>query len=101
MIRASFRRLESDYLVFAKNLRTSKAVIVIVYMDNILFFGPNITEINAVKSFITKQYIRKDLEPCSQFTEIKLEQNIDERTISLSQKVYLEKTLEYANISDS
>lgn len=37
MIEASFKRLISDYLVFAKNLGTNKVVIIIVYIE--IFFS--------------------------------------------------------------
>lgn len=43
----------------------------------------------------------KDLGSFGQFTEIKLEQNLEARTISLSQRVYIEKALEHADMLDS
>ena len=43
----------------------------------------------------------KDLKSYGQFTKIKLKQNMDKRTISSSQKIYFEKALEHADISDS
>ena len=84
MTRAGLKRLQSDYSAFAKNLGTSKAVIIIVYIDNFLFFGPDITEINVLKSFLADQYKMKDLGLYGQFTGIKLEQNLEDRTIFLS-----------------
>ena len=51
--------------------------------------------------FLAEQYKMKDLGSCGQFTGIKLEQNRNKRTITLFQKVYLEKSLEHANISNS
>lgn len=42
----------SNYSDFAKNLGTSKVVIIIVYVDDFLFFGPDFMEINIVKSFL-------------------------------------------------
>lgn len=91
----------SDYSAFAKNLSTNKIVIVIVYVDNFLFFGPELTEINIIKSFLANQYKMKDLGSCRQFSGIKLEQNLEAKTISLSQRVYIQKDLEHANILDS
>ncbi len=64
MIKAGLKRLMSDYSAFAKNLATSKVVIVIVYVDDFLFFGPDLTEINIVKSFLANQYKIKDLGSC-------------------------------------
>lgn len=101
MIKISLKRLVSDYLAFVKNHGTSKVVIIIIYIDNFFFFGPNFTKINLVKSFLSNQYKMKDLGPCGQFTRIKLEQNLEKRTISLSQKIYLEKALDYANMIKS
>ena len=79
----------SDYSAFAKNLGISNVVIVIVYIDDFLFFEPNLTEINIIKSFLADQYKMKDLGSCGQFIGIKLKQNLEAKTISLSQRVYI------------
>ncbi len=91
----------SDYSAFAKNLGTSKVVIVIVYIDNFLFFRLDLTEIKIVKSFLANQYKMKDLGSCGQFTRIKLEQNLKTKTISLSQRVYIQKALDQAGMLNS
>ena len=72
MINAGLKKLMSDYSAFAKNLGTNKVVIVIIYIDDFLFFGPDLTKINFVKSFLANQYKMKNLGFCRQFTEIKL-----------------------------
>lgn len=84
MTKLGLKRFVSDYSALAKNLGTSKVVIIIVYVNNFLFFGPNFTEINLVKSFLLNQYKMKDLDFCSQFTGIKLQQNLEKKTIFLS-----------------
>lgn len=61
-----------DYLAFLKNLGTSKIVIIIVYIDNFLFFGPEFIEINIMKFFFVDQYKMKDLDSYRQFIKIKL-----------------------------
>ncbi len=101
MIKAGLKRPLSDYLAFAKNLGTSKFVIVIVYIDDFLLFGPDLTKINIVKYFLANQYKMKDLGSCRQFTEIKLEQNLKANTISLPQRVYIQKILDQASMLDS
>ncbi len=101
MIRAGLQRLMSDYSAFAKNLGTSMVVIVIVYVDDFLFFGPDFTKINIVKSFLADQYKIKDLGSCGQFIEINLEQNLKAKTILLSQEVYIQKALDQAGMLDS
>ena len=52
MIKVESKRLISDYSAFAKNLGTSKVVIVIVNIDNFLNFGSDLVEISIVKSFL-------------------------------------------------
>ncbi len=52
MIKVGLKKLMSNYLAFAKNLGPSKVVIFIIYIDNFLFFGLNLIEINIVKSFL-------------------------------------------------
>lgn len=43
----------------------------------------------------------KNLDSYGQFIKIKLKQNLEVKTISLSQRIYIQKTLKYANILDS
>ena len=70
-------RLILDYSAFAKNLETSKVVIVIIYVDDFLFFGPDIQEINMMKKYLADRYKMKDLGSFGQFTGIKLDRNTD------------------------
>ena len=55
MIKTGLKRLMSDYSAFAQNLDTRKVVIDIIYVNNFLFFGLNLTKINIVKSFLANQ----------------------------------------------
>ena len=79
----------SDYLVFVKNFGINKVIIVIVYIKNNLFFGPDLTEINIVKSILADQDKMNNLDSCELFSKIKLEQNLEAKIISLFQKVYV------------
>ena len=101
IIKAGLKRIILDYAAFAKNLATSKVVILIDYVDNFLFFGPDFIEINIVKSFLANQYKIKDLRSCGQLTGIKLEQNLKARTISLSRRAYMKKVLEHNDMLGS
>lgn len=52
MIKAGLKKFISDYLTFAKNLDINKVIIIIIYIDNFLFFKPDFTKINIIKSFL-------------------------------------------------
>ncbi len=101
IIRVGLKKLMSDYSAFVKNLGTGKIVIIIVYVDNFLFFGPDLREINIVKFFLANQYKMKDLSSYGQFTGTKLEQNLKAKTISLSQRVYIQKAFDQSGMLDS
>ena len=87
MIKVGLKSLMSDYSAFAKNLGIIKVVIVIIYVDDFLYFGPDLVEINIVKFFLADQYKMKDLDSCGQFIGIKLKRNLEAKTISLLQRV--------------
>lgn len=72
MIKAYLKRFILDYLVFIKNHDINKVIIIIVYINNIFFFEPNIMEINIIKSFLANKYKIKDLSFYNQFIDIKL-----------------------------
>lgn len=74
----------SNHLVFTKNFGTSKIIIVMIYINDLLIFWSDITEINIVKLFLTNQYKIKNLGSCGQFTRTKLVQNLERKTIFLS-----------------
>lgn len=49
LFRAGLTRLMSDYSVFIRNAGTPRVVIVFVYVDDFLVFGPDKAEIDNVK----------------------------------------------------
>ncbi len=55
MTQAKLQRLLYDYSNFAENSGIGKIGIVIVYLDNFLFFGFNLKEIKKVKKNFTNQ----------------------------------------------
>lgn len=90
----------SDYSVFIRNAGTPRVVIVLVYVDDFLIFGPDKAEIDNVKWWLATNYKIKDLGTCSQFLGIKVERNEDLRTISISQEAFINKALTAADMQD-
>ena len=90
----------SDYSVFIRNAGTLRVVIVLVYVDDFLVFGPDKAEIDNVKWWLATNYKIKDLGPCSQFLGMKVERNEDLRTISISQEAFINKALTTADMQD-
>lgn len=100
LFRAGLTRLMSDYSVFIRNAGTTRVVIVIVYVDDFLVFGPNMSDIDIIKWWLATHYKIKDLGPCSQFLGMKVERNEELRTISISQEAFINKALIAAEMED-
>ena len=79
---------------------TNKVIIVIVYINNFSSFGPYIQEINTIKKYLADQYKRNYPEQFGQFTAIEQDRNTDKKTISLSEELYLRKTIDHIGMSD-
>ena len=93
MTLSGLKRLLSDHFALGKNLETDQVGIIIVYIDDFLFFGPNIVEINSIKRFLSETYKMQDLGSYCQFTGIKMERQMKQKTICLSWKIYVQKLL--------
>lgn len=94
------KRFSSYYSAFAKNLDTHKVVIIIVYIDDFLFSGPDIAEMNIIKRYFSEPQKMKNRGLCCQFIGIKIERPIEENTTCLSKKIYVPKGFDHLGISD-
>lgn len=90
---AGLTQLMSNYLIFIYNFEITKIVIVIIYINNFLVFGANISEIDNIKWWLATHYKIKDLKLCSQFLCMKVEQNKKLWTISISHEIFINKAL--------
>src|SRR2546430_1168860 len=59
----SFHKMNADYSVFLGQ----GSIIVTVYVDNLLLFGPEIAPIEALKHELSKAFDMKDLGPCAYY----------------------------------
>lgn len=64
MIKAGLKRLISNYLIFSINFDINKVVIIIIYIDNFLFFKLDFIKINILIFFLADQYKMKDSRFC-------------------------------------
>src|SRR5437667_6848062 len=68
-------------------------IIVTVYVDDLLRFGPEIAPIEALKHELNKAFDMKDLGPCAYYLGMHITRDRAARTIRLSQEKYIEKVL--------
>jgi len=91
-----FKQSEADHRVFTK-VSDGKIFIIAIYMDNFLLFSEQITEIENIKKKLGKIFKIKDLGEVKWILQMKIERldmRLALRTISMSQKQYVEEILE-------
>jgi len=72
------------------------STVILIYVDDIFFFGPDNTVIINIVNKIIKKYEVKDLGEIRFALGVKIEKNQD--TISLSQKAYINSMLRRFNM---
>jgi hypothetical protein len=83
-----FKSIPEDAAVFVKGDMT-----LMVYVDDLLIFGPDMVAIDKVKKQLSDQYKMKNLGHVSFFLGIKVERNLRDRTLKLTQTAYIESFL--------
>jgi len=93
MIMNGFKVNESDKCIYYK-YKNNLCTIICLYVDDLLIFGPNIHDVNDVKSLLSNNFDMKDLE-----ANVILGSKItrSEKGISLDQSHYVEKILRKYN----
>ncbi|GJV18826.1 retrotransposon protein, putative, ty1-copia subclass [Tanacetum coccineum] len=79
----------------------SSVALVVLYVDDILLMGNNVTMLQEVKSWLCKCFCMKDLGEEAYILGIKIIRDRSKRLIALSQIAYLEKTLKKFRIENS
>ncbi|KAI1676237.1 RVT-2 domain containing protein [Pyrenophora tritici-repentis] len=71
-----------------------KSLYVAIYVDDLLLAGPNLDEIQTLKSSLAKRFEMSDLGECQFYLGMKITRDRASRTLWLSQQGYLRKVLE-------
>ena len=62
-----YTQRQTDHIMFMKFSNDGKIVVSIVYVDNIIFFGDDVLEMNKLKKCLASEFEIKDLDPLSYF----------------------------------
>jgi hypothetical protein len=87
-----FKTFESDPCVYSKDIQETK-VILIVYVDDMLFFSRNLQTIEQEKDNLRKTFKLKDLGEASLFLGNRIIRDRRNKTLKLDQEVYCEAVL--------
>ncbi|KAL7290700.1 hypothetical protein TKK_0015453 [Trichogramma kaykai] len=92
MVNIGFKRSENDHCLYTKITKTSKTY-VILYVDDILYFGNDKTEIQSLIEVLKRNFDIKDLGLATNFLGLNITQNIERGITVISQKHYLNNIL--------
>ena len=65
----------------------------LLYVDDILIVGKNVSKIAALKKQLSKSFAMKDLGPAKQILGMRIERDRSSNKLYLSQEKYIEKVL--------
>ena len=93
-----YSRTTLDHCVFVKKYPDGNFIILLLYVDDMLFVGQDTSKIRKLKSELSKPFAIKDLGPAKQILRIRIVCDISLRLIWLSQENYIKKVLERFNM---
>lgn len=98
LIKLGFMRLKSDSCIFKHQ---NKQLFITVYVDDLAICGPNINDINDIKTELANIFDIKDLGPIKSYLGIQIERNMQKRTMHIHQTEYIHKILNKFNMHES
>jgi hypothetical protein len=96
-----FKRTEADHRVFIKMWADGRRIILAVHVDDCLTTGSTQGLVDEFKKQMNEKYTLTDLGPCKWLLGIKIERDLKNQTISLSQHAYIDSILAHFNFDDA
>jgi hypothetical protein len=79
--------------VFIKRFSGDDFIILLLYVDDMLIVGKNVSRIAELKKSLSKSFSMKDLGPAKQILGMRIERDRSSNKLYLSQEKYIEKVL--------
>ena len=76
-------------------------MILILYVDDLLLLGEDLSKIEDIKRQLSKLYQMKDLGPASSYLGIRITRDRNTRAIWIDQQAYIENTLKRFELQDT
>ncbi|XP_052561956.1 uncharacterized protein LOC120431009 [Culex pipiens pallens] len=82
----------NDQCLYTKQTKAGR-LIVLLYVDDVLVIGPSQKAVDAVKSCMSKEFEMTDTGEVDCFLEMKIERDVEERKLRISQRQYFQDIL--------
>ena len=93
-----YKKTTSDYYVFVQKFSDDDFIILLLYVDDMLIVGWNVSRINNLKKELSKSFAMKDLGPAKQILGMKIVRDRGVKKLWLSHERYIEKVLQRFNM---
>ncbi|TYK14965.1 retrovirus-related Pol polyprotein from transposon TNT 1-94 [Cucumis melo var. makuwa] len=87
-----YRKTTSDHCVFVQKFSDDDFVILLLYVDDILIVGRNVSRIDSLKKQLSKSFAMKDLGPAKKVLGIQIVRDKASKKLYMSQEQYIEKS---------
>lgn len=94
-----FVQSQNDFCLYYK-VTTEKRLYVLLYVDDILILGTNLSDVQNIKICLNENFCMKDLGIVSHYLGINVKQNLQQGYIELDQSDYLKQILENHGMSE-
>jgi len=95
-----FQRGDTDHCCYYKN-NGDTYIILLLYVDDMLITGANMSEINKLKKELSREFEMKDLGAANQILGMRITRDRAAGTLTLSQEKYIKKVLERFRVDDA
>ena len=99
MGKQGYRKTTSDHCIFVQKFYNDDFVILLLYVDDILIVGRNVSRINNLKKQLSKSLAMKDLGSAKKVIGIQIVRDRASKKLYMSQEKYIEKVLERFKMS--
>ena len=93
-----YSRTTSDHCVFVKKYPHGNFIVLLLYVDDMLIVGQDMSKISKLKLELSKSFAMKDLGPAKQILGIRIVRDRSLGLMLLSQENYIKKVLERFNM---
>ena len=101
MIRIGYKRCEYDCCVYVKSLDDDSFIFLLLYVDDMLIVVKSMSEVNKLKSLLSKEFDMKDLGAAKKILGMEIHKDIAPGRLWLSQHSYVKRVLERFNMDNS
>ena len=93
-----YKKTTSDHCVFVKKFSDDDFIILLLYVDDILIAGMNVSRIDRLKKKLSQSFAMKDLGPAKKILGIQIDRDRKSKKLYMSQEKYVEKVLQRFNM---